>query len=72
MELVINSCPPAFAYDDGESILIKVRETETGQCPHCGQIWTRDKHIDLMPTLGRAGNASTAWTDAAKNLMLRK
>lgn len=67
-EIVLDLYPNAFVYDDGESVMIKVRETVTKTCPHCVQEYTTYKHVDLMTTLGHAGNETAAWENAKFNL----
>lgn len=70
-EFVLSRYPTAFALDDGEgeSVQIKVRETEKVACPCCNQMYTQDKHVDLMQTLGSGGSSKHAWQDARKKLI---
>ena len=69
-ELVREKYSSAYAYDDGEFILIRVRKLTTGNCPHCYQVWTRMEDNLIGPSLGSGGNEEAAWKDAAQCLGL--
>jgi hypothetical protein len=68
-ELVQQKYPDAFVDDDGQWIYIMVRKTITEECPTCGKNWTH-KVVDHTNILGSAGNESSAWESAARNLGL--
>lgn len=68
-ELVQQKYPDAFVDDDGEWVYIRAPKTITEKCPTCGQDWTH-KVTDYMNILGSAGNESSAWKSAARNLGL--
>lgn len=68
-ELVQQKFPDAFVRDDGEWVYIKNLETITEKCPTCGQDWTH-KVTYCRNNLGSAGNESSAWESAARNLGL--
>lgn len=73
-EAVLTEYPNAFVYDNGESVMILLREVITEQCPTCGRKrWKHEKPVHpLAPMpkcIGRAGSEEYAWGDAAKSLV---
>lgn len=68
-ELVQERCPTAFVEDDGESVRICTKRTVKSNCPNCQQPWERQV-TDHMGVLGRGGNETYAWEDAARSLGL--